>query len=183
MTKNLTKRSNTGAAFDRLVQLFEYYSYFVFTVFLDKKTRETFLSEEEDAFKFREWTFLRDEMRRICQNESSSAKIGAAAPTSMVLLDDAKTSYGLSTRVAAADSLIFLVQVFRVRSVCGDRDFLLLYHLFVTSLNTRTQNTQTQTGTPRQDHRINAEKSRTSVHRFLSNTDTIRVRTQSVDHL
>ena len=115
MTKNLTKRSNTGAAFDRLVQLFEYYSYFVFTVFLDKKTRETFLSEEEDVFKFREWTFLLDEMRRVCENESSSAKIGAAAPTSMVLLDDAKTSYGLSTRVAAADSLIFLVQVFRVR--------------------------------------------------------------------
>ena len=169
MTKNLTKRSNTGAAFDRLVQLFEYYSYFVFTVFLDKKTRETFLSEEEDVFKFREWTFLRDEMRRICQNESSSAKIGAAAPTSMVLLDDAKTSYGLSTRVAAADSLIFLVQVFRVR--VDLRYHLLIHHISLKNL-----------GTPRQDHRSDAEKSRTSVCRFFSNTDTIRIRTQSVDH-
>ena len=132
MTKNLTKRSNTGAAFDRLVQLFEYYSYFVFTVFLDKKTRETFLSEEEDVFKFREWTFLRDEMRRICENESSSAKIGAAAPTSMVLLDDAKTSYGLSTRVAAADSLIFLVQVFRIRVWIYGITYLLTYSSYIT---------------------------------------------------
>ena len=62
-----------------------------------------------------------------------------------------------------------------------DRDFLLLYHLFVL-LNTRTQNTQTQTGTSRQDRRFNAEKSRTSVRRFLSNTDTIRVELD-LDHL
>jgi hypothetical protein len=136
----------SSTAFDRLVSLFEYdifllplfflhtisqtphthththryYSHFVFMVFLDKNTRETFLSESDKSSENnKKWTFLQTEMRRICKNESKNkkAKIGVAAPTSMVLLDDTKTSYGLSTRVAAADSLIFLCQVFRVLKI------------------------------------------------------------------
>eukprot|EP00939_MAST-03C_sp_MAST-3C-sp1_P004157 g4157.t1 len=103
--------------FDRLVEFFEYYVYFVFSVFVSEEVRKEMVCDGSRAASKSfdtTWSFLATEMRRICDtNGKTNASVGTAAPSSMVLLNDAKSCFGLSARATAADSLVFLVQVFR----------------------------------------------------------------------